>query len=63
MGSHSHGTYLPPEEPNAVDDIDLEAFHLDRMEEYEELAKAISSQGPVREVLEADVLGSLPLQP
>ncbi len=23
MGSHSHGTYLPPEEPNAVDDIDF----------------------------------------
>jgi len=151
MGSHSHGTYLPPEEPNAVDDIDLmgfvvppieyhlglprwehwtlqvdeldvvlyslekafrlllksnpnivgllwlreseyvhrhpafdllhsrreifssqaaaeafagyaadqldrmEAFDLDRMAEYEELTRAISSQGPVREVLEADV--------
>jgi uncharacterized protein len=26
MGSHSHGTYLPPEEPNAVDDIDLMGF-------------------------------------
>ena len=26
MGSHSHGTYLPPEEPNAVDDIDLIGF-------------------------------------
>ena len=23
MGSHSHGTYLPPEEPDAVDDVDL----------------------------------------
>jgi len=23
MGSHSHGTYIPPEEPNAIDDIDL----------------------------------------
>jgi predicted nucleotidyltransferase len=26
MGSHSHGTYLPPEEPTAVDDIDLMGF-------------------------------------
>jgi hypothetical protein len=26
MGSHSHGTYLPPEEPDAVDDIDLMGF-------------------------------------
>jgi len=26
MGSHSHGTYLPPEEPNAVDDIDMMGF-------------------------------------
>lgn len=26
MGSHSHGTYLPPEEPYAVDDIDLMGF-------------------------------------
>lgn len=26
MGSHSHGTYLPPEEPNAVDDIDFMGF-------------------------------------
>jgi hypothetical protein len=26
MGSHSHGTYLPPEEPNAVDDVDLMGF-------------------------------------
>lgn len=26
MGSHSHGTYLPPEEPSAVDDIDLMGF-------------------------------------
>jgi hypothetical protein len=26
MGSHSHGTYLPPEEANAVDDIDLMGF-------------------------------------
>lgn len=25
MGSHSHGTYLPPEEPNAIDDVDLMA--------------------------------------
>lgn len=23
MGSHSHGTYIPPEEPDAVDDVDL----------------------------------------
>lgn len=22
MGSHSHGTYIPPEDPNAVDDVD-----------------------------------------
>jgi hypothetical protein len=26
MGSHSHGTYLPPEEPEAVDDVDLLGF-------------------------------------
>lgn len=26
MGSHSHSTYLPPEEPNAVDDVDLMGF-------------------------------------
>lgn len=26
MGSHSHGTYLPPDDPNAVDDIDLMGF-------------------------------------
>ncbi len=26
MGSHSHGTYLPPAEPNAIDDIDLMGF-------------------------------------
>jgi hypothetical protein len=26
MGSHSHGTYLPPEEPDAVDDVDLMGF-------------------------------------
>ncbi len=26
MGSHSHGTYLPPSEPNAIDDIDLMGF-------------------------------------
>ena len=26
VGSHSHGTYLPPEDPNAVDDIDLMGF-------------------------------------
>ena len=26
MGSHSHGTYLPPQEPNAVDDIDMMGF-------------------------------------
>jgi predicted nucleotidyltransferase len=23
MGSHSHGTYVPPTEPNAIDDVDL----------------------------------------
>ena len=28
MGSHSHGTYIPPEDPNAVDDIDLMGFVL-----------------------------------
>lgn len=21
MGSHSYGTYMPPEEPNAIDDV------------------------------------------
>jgi hypothetical protein len=26
MGSHSHGTYLPPDEPEAVDDVDLLGF-------------------------------------
>lgn len=26
MGSHSHGTYLPPEDPSAVDDVDLMGF-------------------------------------
>ncbi len=26
MGSHSHGTYLPPSEPNAIDDVDLMGF-------------------------------------
>ncbi|PYQ71013.1 MAG: hypothetical protein DMG04_22695 [Acidobacteria bacterium] len=26
MGSHSHGTYMPPEEPDAVDDVDLMGF-------------------------------------
>ena len=26
MGSHSHGTYIPPNEPDAVDDIDLMGF-------------------------------------
>lgn len=26
MGSHSHGTYIPPSEPDAIDDIDLMGF-------------------------------------
>jgi predicted nucleotidyltransferase len=26
MGSHSHGTYIPPSEPDAVDDVDLMGF-------------------------------------
>jgi len=26
IGSHCHGTYLPPEEPNTVDAIDLMGF-------------------------------------
>lgn len=26
MGSHSHGTYMPPEEPDAIDDFDLMGF-------------------------------------
>lgn len=26
MGSHSHGTYLPPTEPDGVDDVDLMGF-------------------------------------
>jgi len=26
MGSHSHGTYLPPEDPDAVDDVDYMGF-------------------------------------
>jgi predicted nucleotidyltransferase len=112
MGSHSHGTYLPPEEPNAVDDIDLmgfvvppidyhfglprwqhwtfqfeeldvvlyslekafrlllksnpnigyaydqlkrmEAFDLERMDEYETFTASIKQRGNINEVLEAD---------
>src|SRR5689334_9450445 len=26
MGSHSHGTYLPPEEAHGIDDVDLMGF-------------------------------------
>lgn len=26
MGSHSHGTYIPPTEPDAIDDVDLMGF-------------------------------------
>jgi predicted nucleotidyltransferase len=26
MGSHSHGTYIPPEQPDAIDDVDLMGF-------------------------------------
>jgi len=26
MGSHSHGTYVPPDEPDAIDDVDLMGF-------------------------------------
>jgi hypothetical protein len=26
MGSHSHGTYMPPDEPDAIDDVDLMGF-------------------------------------
>src|ERR1041384_6121674 len=26
MGSHSHGTYMPPQEPDAIDDVDLMGF-------------------------------------
>jgi len=26
MGSHSHGTYLPPEDPSSIDDVDLMGF-------------------------------------
>jgi hypothetical protein len=26
MGSHSHGTYIPPAEPDAIDDVDLMGF-------------------------------------
>ncbi|HJU69859.1 MAG TPA: nucleotidyltransferase domain-containing protein [Gemmatimonadaceae bacterium] len=32
MGSHSHGTYLPPEDPNAVDDVDLMGFVIPPLE-------------------------------
>ncbi len=32
MGSHSHGTYLPPEEPDAVDDVDLMGFVVPTLE-------------------------------
>ena len=34
MGSHSHGTYLPPEDPNAVDDIDLMGFVVPPLEHH-----------------------------
>jgi len=32
MGSHSHGTYIPPTEPDAIDDVDLMGFVIPPME-------------------------------
>lgn len=34
MGSHSHGTYIPPTEPDAVDDIDLMGFLVPPLENH-----------------------------
>lgn len=34
MGSHSHGTYIPPNEPDAVDDIDLMGFLVPPLEHH-----------------------------
>lgn len=34
MGSHSHGTYIPPAEPDAVDDIDLMGFLVPPVEHH-----------------------------
>lgn len=34
MGSHSHGTYIPPNEPDAVDDIDLMGFLVPPVEHH-----------------------------
>jgi uncharacterized protein len=39
MGSHSHGTYLPPEDPNAIDDIDLMGFVVPPVEFHLGLAR------------------------
>jgi len=32
MGSHSHGTYIPPLEPDAIDDVDLMGFLIPPLE-------------------------------
>ena len=34
MGSHSHGTYIPPSEPDAIDDIDLMGFLVPPLENH-----------------------------
>ena len=39
MGSHSHGTYLPPEDANAIDDIDLMGFVVPPIEYHLGLAR------------------------
>lgn len=34
MGSHSHGTYLPPEDPAAVDDVDYMGFFVPPLDHH-----------------------------
>jgi predicted nucleotidyltransferase len=34
MGSHSHGTYIPPLEPDAIDDVDLMGFLVPPLERH-----------------------------
>jgi hypothetical protein len=37
MGSHSHGTYMPPEDPDAVDDVDLMGFDQELLVRFRKL--------------------------
>ena len=39
MGSHSHGTFIPSNNPNSIDDIDLMGFSLGPIESYIGLGK------------------------